>query len=539
MIKKIAFAGVGLAMLASPLFVSAQTVSANNASLIAALTALVQILEQEIQQLIAAQQGTAQSSPVLLTATPASGTAPLTVEFHINPSAASANSIDFGDDKTNVEALGNSPGNSCGDPNTSECAHTYTTSGTYTAHVYDVKSEVLGTATITVTGSGITQPSASLDVGNMSFSTGGKDAAAPMITGGASNVSLLQVSLDGADGVPQVVTTSVTNGRWQVTMPSVYPGTHSVTVIDADSGSSYAHTLTTGTLTVSAPQTAAPTINSISPNTATTNTSVTMYGTNLSGASGIQVYNSSGTVVASLVLSSVTPTDVSFTLYGSFLGMVGPGTYQLAVVTPTGTSNTLPLTVTSPSIPPQTNPVVINSFGVSSSTVNTGQSVTFSWSSNLSATDVSYYGGGCYVLSSANSSSELNAVGNSTNYGASGSFSYTPTATATYTLECLSGGKDGSPTNTSPQITVVVNTTPSCIIAEQAYGSGYGLTWTSQNAVTAHLSPIPAMGGTSWANASLNNSDPSSWNGPEGLYTLTVWNSSGQQAVCTTNGVKG
>jgi PKD repeat protein len=151
MIKKIAFAGVGLVLFASPLVASAQGVSASNASLIAALTALVQILEQELQQLIALQQGSPQNGPALLTATPINGAAPLTVEFHINPSAASANQITFGDDKTNVETLGNGPGNSCGDPNESECAHTYTTAGTYTAQIYDVKSEVLGTATITVT----------------------------------------------------------------------------------------------------------------------------------------------------------------------------------------------------------------------------------------------------------------------------------------------------------------------------------------------------------------------------------------------------
>jgi hypothetical protein len=56
MIKKIAFAGVGFALLASPFFVSAQTVAASaNTSLLATLEALVQQLEQELQQLIAAK----------------------------------------------------------------------------------------------------------------------------------------------------------------------------------------------------------------------------------------------------------------------------------------------------------------------------------------------------------------------------------------------------------------------------------------------------------------------------------------------------
>jgi PKD repeat protein len=94
--------------------------------------------------------GSNSTQPSVLNATPTSGTAPLSVEFHINPGVASAYSIDFGDSKIGIETLGNGPGNSCGDPNESECAHTYTASGTYTVHIYDVKSEVLGTVTVTV-----------------------------------------------------------------------------------------------------------------------------------------------------------------------------------------------------------------------------------------------------------------------------------------------------------------------------------------------------------------------------------------------------
>jgi PKD repeat protein len=151
--KQLVTAIVASLLVLSPALVSAQTTGvSSNASLIAVLTQLVQLLEQELQQLIAAQQGSTQNGPALLTATPINGAAPLTVEFHINPSEASADQITFGDDKTNVETLGDGPGNSCGDPNDSECAHTYTMPGTYTAQIYDVKSEVLGTATITVTG---------------------------------------------------------------------------------------------------------------------------------------------------------------------------------------------------------------------------------------------------------------------------------------------------------------------------------------------------------------------------------------------------
>jgi len=149
----------------------------------------------------------------------------------------------------------------------------------------------------------------------------------------------------------------------------------------------------------------------------------------------------------------------------------GSGTYTLECDS-TGKGDGSPkaaqqVSVTVNSASTQTNPVVINSFSVSPTSVTTGQSVTFSWSSNLTSNDISQNGGGCYVLSPTNNSSELNAVGNSTNYGPSGSFTYTPTATATYTLECLSGGKDGSPTATAQ---ATVNVTSSTQITSQNYG---------------------------------------------------------------------
>lgn len=149
--KKFISFGIGIALLVSPVIASAQTVSADNSSIIAILEQLVATLTQELQQLIAARSGATQNNPALLTATPTNGSAPLTVELHINPSVASANSIDFGDEKTSVETLGNGSGNSCGDPNESECAHVYTTPGTYTAHIYDVKSEILASVTVNVT----------------------------------------------------------------------------------------------------------------------------------------------------------------------------------------------------------------------------------------------------------------------------------------------------------------------------------------------------------------------------------------------------
>ena len=76
-----------------------------------------------------------------------------------------------------------------------------------------------------------------------------------------------------------------------------------------------------------------PTISNISPSQGTSNTSVTIYGTNLSGASVVEFYNSSGQLAASLVPSSASATNVVFTISGTFAAMVAPGTYQVGVVT--------------------------------------------------------------------------------------------------------------------------------------------------------------------------------------------------------------
>lgn len=102
---------------------------------------------------------------------------------------------------------------------------------------------------------------------------------------------------------------------------------------------------------------------------------------------------------------------------------------------------------------PQTNPVVISSFNASQTSVQSGQSVTFSWNSNLTSNDISYYGGFCNIEGLGNNTALYVSAGQSS--GASGSITYTPAFTATYTLRCTSGGKDGSPMD-SKQVTVSV-----------------------------------------------------------------------------------
>ncbi|MBI5456907.1 peptidoglycan-binding protein [Candidatus Kaiserbacteria bacterium] len=102
---------------------------------------------------------------------------------------------------------------------------------------------------------------------------------------------------------------------------------------------------------------------------------------------------------------------------------------------------------------PQTNPVVISSFSASQTSVSSGQPVTFSWNSNLTSNDISYYGGFCNIEGLGNNTALYVSAGQTS--GASGSITYTPAFTATYTLRCSAGGKDGSPMD-SKQVTVSV-----------------------------------------------------------------------------------
>jgi hypothetical protein len=114
---------------------------------------------------------------------------------------------------------------------------------------------------------------------------------------------------------------------------------------------------------------------------------------------------------------------------------------------------------------PQTNPVVISSFSVSKNSVVSGQPVTFSWNSNLTDTDISYYGGFCSISALTSYTPYNQQIQITLGSGANGSVNYTPALTATYTLICSAGAKDGSPSATK-SVTVNVeqgslNATPS------------------------------------------------------------------------------
>jgi hypothetical protein len=94
-------------------------------------------------------------------------------------------------------------------------------------------------------------PSASIDQNTLTGSTGSKDAAQVTLSGSASNVSIVSIALDNADGGSGRANVNVSNGRWSVTFGSVFPGTHTVTVMDADTGQYYSRVLITGRLSVS------------------------------------------------------------------------------------------------------------------------------------------------------------------------------------------------------------------------------------------------------------------------------------------------
>lgn len=190
--------------------------------------------------------------------------------------------------------------------------------------------------------------------------------------GGLSNIN-------GVNGAYNSAT-----GLWNVTLlaPST-PGTYALSVAlycantNASCYAQYANAATqvskSFTLTISptvTPTQQVPVITTISPNQGTgNNTAVTIYGTNLTGATAVDFYNSSNQEVASAAQFSVASNgqSLSLVLGGAFSGMVGVGTYQVKVVTPGGTSNGLNFTLI-----PQAAPAAQLSISPSSITIGSG-----------------------------------------------------------------------------------------------------------------------------------------------------------------------
>ena len=103
-------------------------------------------------------------------------------------------------------------------------------------------------------------------------------------------------------------------------------GTYPLTFTAANSVSSATQSFT---LTVAAPAVAAPTVTGLSPNSGLAGTSVTIFGTNLSGATGVLFGTTAATSFTVVTANAITATSPT-----------GTGTVNVTVTTPSGTSAT-------------------------------------------------------------------------------------------------------------------------------------------------------------------------------------------------------
>lgn len=188
--------------------------------------------------------------------------------------------------------------------------------------------------------------------------------------------------------------------------------------------------------------------------------------------------------------------------------------------------------------PPQTNPVTINSFSASQTSITSGIPVTFTWSSNLTSNDISYYGGGCGISALTSSNQQIHITSGATS-GANGSVTYTPSLTATYTLTCSSGGKDGSPMNTK-QVAVKMTESSTFATITTDYGdtaihaseSDPWIYGTASPATSIRIVITNASGKTAYDSGLFSTNGQ--WNIrvnppiPFGNYTVTAQNVSGQ-----------
>lgn len=94
----------------------------------------------------------------------------------------------------------------------------------------------------------------------------------------------------------------------------------------------------------------APALSSIDPSSGGAGTKVTLSGTNLSNASSVEFYRSSGQLGIEIPgsLLSISSSNVSFTISKGVVGMAGGETYQVRIVTPKGTSNAVSFSLASP-----------------------------------------------------------------------------------------------------------------------------------------------------------------------------------------------
>ena len=263
----------------------------------------------------------------------------------------------------------------------------------------------------------------------------------PTITGTAKNAPYLSFSVYGSNGEKSAynsgLTVSVVNGKWS-TKPLSYlpPGTYTVKVSDTAKG----NLLTGGTLTVT--------------------TTVSTQSVTFSSVSSGKVIGSYANLPANSQIRFVnTSTGQRYDAQSTMVWSGGSGSLNIPIPSdlPGGiyylrvTDYYNPNTTIARSgsfeagTDVQTNPVAINSFTASPTSVTSGKAVLFIWSSNLTDTDISHYGGGCSIEGLTQNNAALQVT---PGFVSGGSVTYVPPATATYTLTCSSGGKDGSPVDT-------------------------------------------------------------------------------------------
>jgi phenolic acid decarboxylase len=146
------------------------------------------------------------------------------------------------------------------------------------------------------------------------------------------------------------------------TSVALTPGTYQVDVVTPN-GTSNSMSFTLN----AAPVAAMPTITGINPNQGTATTNVTISGYNLTSGGNplIQFYGSNGTLAGTIYfinMNYISAQSITFNPNATSVALT-PGTYQVDVVTPNGTSNSMSFTLNAA---PVANPV-INSFSVNAS----------------------------------------------------------------------------------------------------------------------------------------------------------------------------
>jgi peptidoglycan hydrolase-like protein with peptidoglycan-binding domain len=165
------------------------------------------------------------------------------------------------------------------------------------------------------------------------------------------------------------------SGSYSLVVPWGYSGSYYVRLMNPENDQAGAGNPMgtvigqSGSFTITAPVTVqqAPTITNLSSNQGTATSSITIYGTNLTsgGNPTIQFYSSNGTLagtINSVSMGYISPQSIVFTptVSNSLLSALSPGTYQIDVLTPAGTSNSESFTLLAPVV----QAPVINSFSV-------------------------------------------------------------------------------------------------------------------------------------------------------------------------------